>query len=168
MMTLDSFWHSLEATPVGQFVQTSEWAFPTIECVHVIAIVTVVGTIAVMDIRLLGLASGNRAVTAMSRDTVRWTWGAFVIAAISGLLLFVSRASSYAVNPWFLLKLSTIVVAGLNMMVFNFITSRNMAEWDSGVAVPRAAKIAGAVSLLLWLIVIFFGRAVGFTLDVPT
>ena len=166
-MNLDALWHGLEASPIGDFVATNEWAFPTIESIHVIAIVIVVGTVAVMDMRLIGLASRYTAVTRMSRDTLPWTWAAFVIAAITGSLLFVSRATSYVINPWFLGKMVLLILAGVNMGVFHVITWRSVAQWDANSPLPRGAKLAGGLSLLLWVLVIFFGRAIGFTLDTP-
>ena len=166
-MNLEAFWHALEASPLGTFVAESAWAFPTIESAHVIAIVTVVGSIAVMDLRLLGLASRDWAVTAMSRDTLRWTWGAFAAAVLTGGLLFVSNASGYAGNPWFQRKMVLVFLAGLNMAVFHLFTWRSVADWDSNRPVPTAGKIAGGLSLLFWVLVVFSGRAVGFTLDAP-
>ena len=164
-MNLQAFWQSLEASPLGDYVASSTWAFPTIETVHVISIVTVVGSIAVMDLRLLGVASGQCAVTEMSRDTLPWTWGAFVLAMISGGLLFVSKATSYMVNPYFLWKMVLIVLAGANMAVFHVFTWRTVKGWDSGCAVPLPGKIAGGLSLALWVVVVFIARAIGFTLD---
>jgi hypothetical protein len=165
-MNLTSLWQSLEASSVGVFVAESAWAFPTLESIHVIAIVTVVGTIAVMDLRLLGLASRQCAVTAVSADTLPWTWGAFVLAAITGLLLFVSKATSYAINPYFQLKMAMLVLAGLNMAVLHVSVWRTVKAWDSGCAVPLGGKIAGGLSLFFWILVIFFGRTIGFTLGV--
>jgi hypothetical protein len=165
-MNLQALWEALEASPVGDFVASSSWAFPTIECVHVIAIVTVVGTVAVMDLRLLGLASKSCAVTEISNDTLPWTWGAFVLAAISGALLFVSKAHIYAIDPWFLWKMGLIVVAGVNMAIFHFFTWRSVHSWDSGCEVPLAGKIAGGLSLFFWVIVVFCARLIGFTLGV--
>lgn len=165
-MNLASLWQSLEASAVGSFVAESAWAFPTLESIHVIAIVTVVGTIAVMDLRLLGLASRDYAVTNMSRDTLTWTWGAFVLAAITGVLLFVSKATSYAINPYFQLKMVMLALAGLNMAIFHVSIWRSVQTWDSAAAIPLGAKVAGGLSLAFWTLVIFFGRTIGFTLGI--
>ena len=131
-----------------------------------IAIVTVVGTVAVMDLRLLGLASTQSAVTEMSRDTLPWTWGAFVLAMITGGLLFMSKATTYMVNPFFLWKMVLIAVAGVNMAIFHFFTWRTVKHWDQGVEVPMPGKIAGGLSLGFWIVVVFVARAIGFTLDI--
>lgn len=165
-MNLQAFWEMLEASPVGDFVASSSWAFPTLECVHVIAIVTVVGTIAIMDLRLLGWASRTCSVTEMSNDTLPWTWGAFALAAVSGGLLFVSKAHIYAIDPWFLWKMFLILCAGVNMAIFHFFTWRTVHKWDSDCAVPLPGKIAGALSLVFWILVVFCARLIGFTLGI--
>ncbi len=148
-MIFEKLWQGLEASPVGDFVASSSWAFPTLETVHVIAIVTVLGSIAVMDLRLLGLASTESKVTEIEHDTLRWTWGAFVLAAVTGLLLFVSKATSYMVNPFFLWKMVLIALAGVNMAVFHIRTWPSVATWDIGREAPRAGKIAAGMSLAL-------------------
>jgi hypothetical protein len=163
-MNLQAVWPALEASPVGDFVASSAWAFPTIESVHVISIVTVVGTVGIMDLRLLGLASGAWTAPEMSRDTLRWTWVAFVAATITGALLFVSKAHIYAIEPWFLAKMVLIALAGLNMVIFHVFTWHSAGEWKLGSPSPMAARIAGGLSLALWLVAIFCGRWVGFTL----
>src|SRR4051812_31234611 len=123
-MILMPLWQSLEASAVGSFVASSEWAFPTLESIHVIAIVTVIGTVAVMDLRLLGITSREHALTHMSRDTLPYTWGAFVIALLTGSLLFASKATAYMANPYFIAKMIFLVLAGANMAVFHVFTWR--------------------------------------------
>jgi hypothetical protein len=164
-MALQGLWQALEASSLGQYIAASTWAFPTLESIHVIAIVTVVGSIAVMDLRLLGLASTESPVTRISRDTLPLTWGAFVLAALTGSLLFISKATNYAANPYFIIKLALIVLAGVNMAVFHLFTWRNVGSWDAARAMPTAAKIAGGVSLGFWVVAVFLARAIGFTLD---
>jgi len=162
---MQNFISWLGQSAIAQAIQVSGWMFPTIESVHVLAISLVVGVIAIMDLRLLGLASGTRAVTAVSRDTLPWVWAAFAIAVISGLLMFVSNAETYYGNRAFLIKMVLIVLAGINMLVFELITFRSVAQWDRNVSLPITAKVAAALSLSLWIGVIVFGRLIGFTLN---
>ncbi len=163
-MNLQSLWQALEASPVGDFVASSSWAFPAIESTHVIAIVTVVGTVAIMDLRLLGLTSRSWTVTQMSNDTLRWTWAAFAVAAVTGTLLFVSKAHIYAKEPYFLWKMVILAVAGVNMAVFHALTWRTVDRWDAARQPPTAAKVAGVLSLACWIVAVFCGRWIGFTL----
>ena len=91
-----------------------------IETIHVIAITLVFGTIAIVDFRLLGLGSNNRPVTELCRDVLPWTWIAFAFAAVTGGLLFVSHATQYFGNTAFRAKMLLMLLAGINMVVFEF------------------------------------------------
>ena len=165
-MDLKTFSNALQTSSLGDYVASSPVAFPLLEAIHVLAIVTVFGTIAMMDLRLLGLTSANRAVTAVSNDSLGLTWGAFVVALITGSLLFTSKAGSYTVNPYFQWKMVLILLAGLNMAIFHAFIWKGVAAWDAGSPIPPAAKLAGALSLGFWVLVVFCGRVIGFTLGV--
>jgi len=153
----------LGETPLSQSIAESTWLFPTIEVVHVFAICMVFGTIAIIDLRLLGLASTNRDYTEMARELLPWTWGAWAVAATFGTLLVASRPVAYFDNTDFRLKFLCMGLAGINMLVFQFIISRNVAEWYKGRA-PLSGRIAGGLSLVLWIGVVYFARKTGFTL----
>jgi hypothetical protein len=150
-------------TPLALAVAQSEWLFPAIEVVHVFSICMVFGTVAIIDLRLLGLASTNRRYTDMARELLPWTWGAFAVAAVFGTLLISSRPVGYFENADFRLKFLCMGLAAVNMLVFHFITSRDVTQWDKG-ATPFAGKVAGALSLVLWIGVVYFARMTGFTL----
>jgi len=164
-MLFPALWHAIQYSSFGVFLAESPWAFPTFETIHVFALVTVFGTIAVMDMRMIGLASRGRAMTEVSRDTLTLTWTAFVVAAITGTLLFCSKAGSYMVNPWFLSKMSLMAVAGLNMFIFHFFPWKNVKNFDTARVIPGNVRLAGFISLLLWITIICCGRMIGFTLD---
>jgi hypothetical protein len=164
-LALDTFFQHISDLPFATAIREGETLFPTIECIHVVAITLVVGTIGVVDLRLLGLASRRRAVTRLTGEVLPVTWTAFVTAAITGSLLFCSNATKYIHNPFFLSKMCLMVVAFLNMVVFHFITSKDIQRWDESPRTPPAAKLAGAMSLLVWLAVIVTGRWIGFTLS---
>ncbi len=137
------------------------WMFPALETVHVFSLVSVLGTIAFVDWRLIGLA-GRYPVTSLSRQTLPWTWGGFVLAVISGALMTAGQASEYITNPAFQLKLVLIVLAGINMAAFHLIPWRTVSHWDAGRP-PLAARVGGALSLILWIGVITCGRWIAFS-----
>jgi hypothetical protein len=161
-MDFDPVLRWLESTDIAQFIQVSDWAFPAIESVHVIAIALVVGTIAIADLRLIGIASRARAVTEVLADSLKCVWIAFGIAVASGSLLFVSAAHSYAHNLPFQAKMLLMALAGVNMLVFETIIVRDAAMWRSGRP-PLAARICGLLSLTFWIAIVAFGRWIGFT-----
>jgi hypothetical protein len=92
------------------------------------------------------------------------TFGGFVIAVMAGTLLFMSNAVLYFANASFRLKMMFMAMAGLNMVIFHFLTQRAQAEWDDAPVPALAARVAGGLSLLFWLCVVYFARNAGFTL----
>lgn len=160
-MPFEDFFLSLETTSFALAVAESQWLFPSLETIHVLALAIVVGSIAMVDLRLLGFSSPKVAVTRLSQDTLPFTWAAFVVAVLSGLALFVSNATGY-LDAWpMLIKLGLIALAGLNMLLFHRFVYSSVDAWDEG-AVPTAAKIAGGVSLVFWFAVVTLGRWIAF------
>ena len=160
-------WRALENSTLGTTIARSDWMFPTLETIHVISIVTVIGCVAAMDLRLLGITSRGKSVQATEHDTLPIVWIAFAIALVTGSLLFVSKATSYMVNPYFLTKDALMVLAGLNMLAFHFYFSKDIDHWGRpGGAIPMGAKLSATLSLLLWMAIPFCGRVIGFTLGV--
>jgi hypothetical protein len=153
---------SIEGLPLARFVAQAPLVFPVVETLHVIAIAMVVGSIAVVDLRLLGLSWRGRPVTEVSEEVLPWTWGAFVIAVIAGALMFISAASKYATDLPFQLKMLLLVLAGANMLVFHYVTYRDVEVWNRGQT-PPAAKIAAGLSLAFWIAIVTCGRLVSFT-----
>jgi hypothetical protein len=143
-------------------IRESVWLFPTIETVHVFALVLVVGSIMTVDLRLLGLANKDRPFSQVAAEMLPWTWRAFSVAALAGLMMFSSKALTYYGDIPFRLKMLCLLLAGINMLLFQGIGTRRLEEWDDGKP-PWPAKIAGATSLLLWVLIVATGRWVGFT-----
>jgi uncharacterized membrane protein len=90
------------------------------------------------------------------------TWFGFAIAALTGSLMFITRATDYYVSATFLIKMSLIVVAGINMLIFEFGTIRGVQDWNVNPTPPRSARLAGGISLASWVAVVIFGRWTGF------
>jgi len=155
----------LEAWPLSEGIRQSSWMFPAIESVHVIAITLVVGSVMIVDLRVLGLTSPTKRITELSTEVLPWTWGAFLMALFSGALLFAAKAHSYFGNLNFQLKMLLMVLAALNMLFFHFVSYRSVAGWDLGRAAPGLAKLGCGLSLTLWLLIIVTGRWIGFTIE---
>jgi len=165
LLSITAFLETLQASSWAVFIHKKAWAFTTVEVVHVFAVSLVLGTIAIVDLRLLGFASTKRPFAELSRQVLPFTWAAFVLAVIAGLLLFISRATEYFVNPVFWIKMSLIVLAGINMMIFEFITVRDVQKWNLNPMPPPRARLAGGLSIACWVLVVVFGRWIGFTLQ---
>ena len=161
-MTILDICTALENSTLGVTITESEWMFPTIETLHVLALALVIGSIAMLDLRMLGVANRDRGVTQLAEDTLPWTWGAFVVAAISGGLMFVSAATSYYDNVPFRIKLVLLALAGANMALFNLTAYRAVHDWNHTLPTPQPARIAASLSLLFWIGVVVAGRWIGF------
>jgi hypothetical protein len=164
LQSITTFLEALQSWEWAVFIHKKPWAFTTVEVVHVFAVSLVLGTIAIVDLRLLGFASTKRPFAELSRKVLPFTWAAFVVAVIAGLLLFISRATEYFVNPVFWIKMVLIAAAGINMAIFEFITVRDVQKWNLDPTPPVEARRAGAISIACWVLVLFFGRLIAFTL----
>ena len=169
-MSIDTFCKWLYDTTLAITIRENDSLFPWIESAHVIAIVLVLGSIVLVDLRLLGWASIERSVKRVAEQTLPITWMMFLLAAITGLILFISNALAYANNFYFQAKLALLLLAGLNMLIFQYGIYQSVEKWGQLQHPPTAARIAGALSLTFWITVVIFGRWIGFTLTptIPT
>ena len=165
MQFLTSLMEWLQSTSLAIAINQAKWLFTTIEVIHLIAISLVIGTIATVDLRLLGFASTKRPFTEIARPILPLTWAAFALAAITGSLLFMSKANDYFVTTTFRVKLVFLVLAATNMLVFEFITVKGVNEWNVKPTPPMAARLAGGISLACWLLIFIFGRWTGFAVQ---
>jgi hypothetical protein len=155
-----------EDSALADNIRENDLLFPLIESVHVLSICLVVGSILMVDLRLLGLASTNRPVSRVTSGILPLTWSAFAIAAGSGGLLFISNATKYLANGYFVAKILLILAAGLNMAIFHAISARDQPKWENEKTLPFRARLAGGLSILLWISVVTCGRWIGFTMQV--
>ena len=155
-----------EDSALADNIRENDLLFPLVESVHVLSICLVVGSILVVDLRLLGLASINRPVSRLTNAILPLTWSAFAIAVASGGLLFISNATKYLENGYFVAKILLICAAGLNMAIFHAISARDLPKWENEKKLPLSARLAGGLSILLWVSVVTCGRWIGFTMQV--
>jgi uncharacterized protein DUF6644 len=163
-MNFDAVLHWLQDLSLPTAIRENDNLFPWFESVHVLAIVVVVGSISIVDLRLLGIASRDRPVGRLLHDVLRVTWGAFAVALIAGSLLFSARAVDYAHNFYFQGKMVLMALAGINMAAFHVFIGRDVEQWGAAARPPLAARTAGALSLTFWIGVVAFGRWIGFSL----
>jgi hypothetical protein len=155
----------IHGNPIAQTIRENELLFPWIESLHVLAVTLVLGSIALVDLRLIGVRALNRPISNISKELLPITWMAFLVAAVTGAILFTSNALSYSQNWYFVSKIILLALAGLNMMCFQFIIGKNIDHWNHYQQLPLSARISGALSLTLWISIIVCGRWIGFTLE---
>jgi hypothetical protein len=151
----------IEQSALATAMRQELWLYPSIEILHIFGFVTLVGSIAMLDLRLLGL-SRQIPVRALAGHLLPWTFGALIVIVPTGLMMFVAHASDFISNTAFVLKLSLIFGAGLNAAVFHMGPYRTVGQWDTAIATPTAAKFHAMVSLLIWMGVISCGRLLAY------
>jgi hypothetical protein len=153
----------LQGTGVAVQIRDGLYTFPVLESIHVVGLALVFGTILILDLRLLGVASTNRAVSRLLGDLLKWTWAAFAITAATGVLMFSTNAVVYFHNTFFRAKMILLVLSAVNMLVFELTARKTLSRWDTSPSTPTAAKVVATLSLLIWVGVIVTGRVIGFT-----
>ncbi|MCG5260441.1 hypothetical protein EM868_00535 [Cupriavidus gilardii] len=153
METWDAWFAAVEAWQPVMALRASTWVYPLVSWLHLLGIGLLFGTIAVVDLRLAGglLRLDDAAV---QQTLVPLSLGGFVLALLSGLLLFAPAAREYLSNPWFAAKLALIGTAALNALALH-LASRRRRD-------PRHARLAGVLSLGLWATVLLAGRMLAF------
>ncbi|HXJ51434.1 MAG TPA: DUF6644 family protein [Burkholderiales bacterium] len=156
---------ALEASGLGQAMRQWEWLYPAVEIVHIVGIGLLFGSIAILDLRLLGF---SRSISAkrLARHVLPWTAAAFLLIVPSGFMMFIAHASDLIASPVFVVKMCLIMGAALNAALFHTIVLPSVDVWDAEemrkLGPPPSARVSAAVSLAIWVCVIACGRLLAY------
>ena len=152
---IDAFGHDS-----GVFaLMNTAWAWPIAESLHFIGLSMLLGTIGIVDLRLLGLAK-SIALPDLHRITRVGIFG-FAINVVTGVAFFVSAPDQYLYNPAFQLKVACMLLAAANVVAF-YAYAWPRVRSAPGSEAPMSAKLCAVVSLTAWMGVIVFGRLITF------
>jgi len=152
----------LAGTGWSTALHESQYAYALIESLHVWTLCLFVGFAVLLDLRLIGVMFRHVPVSHMTQRLLPWTKAGFAVMAISGALLFYAIPLRTYLNVFFRVKAVLLIVAGLNVFVFHRGVYRTVSEWDLAASPPRAARLAGAASLALWVAIVFSGRLIAY------
>jgi hypothetical protein len=153
----------LENTRIGTSVHESLWQFPIIETIHIFGIISLVGATSILDLRLMGLTFRDEPVSKLVKRFIPWAWAGFIVQVTTGFLMFMSEATKMYGNRGFQIKMLLILIAGVNAFVFHSISYQSIAKWDNDPVAPMSARIAGALSILLWFGIVAAGRWIAYS-----
>src|SRR5229473_8099776 len=157
-----SFFEQLSETPWIVALHESEIAYSLIESLHVWSLCLFFGMTVMFDLRLLGWTMRKVPVSEVIRRLQPWTIAGFVMMVISGTLLFFAIPLRSYQNIFFRGKMLLLLLAGLNVWIFHSRVFPRVAPWDVAGMPPRAARVAGAFSLVLWIGIVFSGRMIAY------
>jgi len=168
-MWVQNFLQWLANTQFSMVMRESTWAEPIVESIHVLTLTLFLGFAVLLDLRLLGLCFTRKRVSEVLAQFNPWLFGGFAVMVITGTLLFCGDPVSFynTQPPFFKAKMVMLVLAGINVLIFNLGIGRRVSEWDLFPKTPRAAKIAGIVSIVLWILIVAAGRAIAYALPPP-
>jgi hypothetical protein len=161
-MSVIGFCEWLASTPGSIALHESLWVYPIVESVHVLTLCLFLGLTLVLDLRLLGLTFRGARVSEVSERLLPWITVGFVLMLTSGSLLFYAIPVRTFQNIFFRVKLATLVLAGLNVWVFQSTIYRTVAAWDLDAVPPKRARVAGGLSLALWACIVVAGRMIAY------
>ena len=151
----------LETSGLATLMRQSQWLYPIVEIAHILGFVTLVGSVAMFDLRLLGM-SRSLPVSGLARHLLRWSMGSLLVVVPSGLMMFSAHATEFVDNTAFRLKLLLLAAAAINAILFHRRSFRSVADWNTAVPTPMASRVASVVSLALWIGVICCGRLIAY------
>ena len=154
----------LEASPVAVMVRESAYGFPIIVGLHILGITLSVGTLVWFDLRLLGVSMVGYKASMMYRRLMPWMLTGFALMFITGFMLLAGFATAAYENVYFRIKIAAMLLAALNAFAYHRYTERRIADWDDAAAPPTGARIAGLVSICVWMCVIIAGRMMSYTM----
>ncbi|MBU7600803.1 hypothetical protein JGS22_025075 [Streptomyces sp. P38-E01] len=160
---MDTVFSWLENTWLAETIRSTAYLYPMLESIHIIGIALLIGPAAAFDLRLLGVGRRTLRVTTAANYLLRLSHLGFVIAAATGIAMFLPGANLLADRgsaPW---KLGLILLAGINILIFHRRTYRSVADWDADQPTPVAARCAAVVSLTSWTGVTIAGRLLAYT-----
>lgn len=159
-MHLPEFFEWLAATPTSTALRESHYLYLAILAAHVLTLTVFLGTAIIVDLRLLGVVMARVSVSQILTRLLPWTMGGFAVMAASGSLMFYASPADKYVNLFFRAKMIMLVLAGLAVWIFFRTVHRSIEGWDNDPVPPRAARLAGGLTLLLWVAILVAGRMI--------
>ena len=162
MMSLRSLFEWVDTFESSIAIRESLVVYPALLTTHIISMCLFAGLIIAMDLRLLGIGNRRTPFSQVQRRLFLGQMIGFTINAITGLALVYGQPMRFYGNIFFWIKSVMMVLAGVNALAFHWTTYHSVAKWDTDPGPPFGAKLAGALSLVLWAFVVVTGRMIAY------
>ena len=161
-MSLLPFCQWLAETSGSIALHESLYMYPLVESAHVLTLCLFLGMAVMFDLRLLGFTLVGVPMTEIRRWLGPWMVAGFIVMVTTGVMLFYAIPIRSYHSIFFRIKVVALILAGLNAFVFHATIDRRLEEWDRDPVPPRAARRAGATSLVLWAVIVVAGRMIAY------
>jgi hypothetical protein len=142
-----TMWEALEQTGWVKVLGGTGWMYATVSVIHYLTMFWFIGSMAFVDLRVMGIAAPKRNLSELSEQIFPWAWTGCALAIISGFFMFATAAGDWAPDPVFHVKLGMTVIS----IVFAILVQRGVPKWAALPEIPTSAKVIAAIALLLWI-----------------
>jgi hypothetical protein len=149
----------LAATSLSEHIQDAFWVIPTVQTVHIVSIAIVMTSMAMLDLRLIGIAGRRQSLQEMGARFLPWVWVTLVILACSGTILIIGEPGRELQSAMFWIKMSLLVCALVLTFIFQTLLRHRNGFWETHRA---AAVLLGSLSLLTWVGIVGAGRWIAY------
>ncbi len=143
-------WEALEQMGWVKTFGSTGWMYASVSVIHYLTMFWFIGSMAVVDLRVMGVAARKRNLSELAAQVYPWAWTGLVLAIISGFFMFATDAGDWAPDRVFHLKLAMIVIS----IVFAILVRRGAPKWAALPQIPNSAKVIAGIALLLWVLTI--------------
>ena len=155
-----SIW--ISNTPLSLFIGKNFWFIPIVQTIHILAIATSFGSVAMINLRILGVSWRSRTVEQTARRFLPWIWWSFLVLILTGLLMIIGEPVRELINPIFWMKMILVIVGILVSLGFQSSVRRNGAGWDSTRTHKLAVRVGAGAVIVLWCAIMLAGRWIAY------
>jgi hypothetical protein len=143
-------WEALEQTGWVKTFGSTGWMYASVSVIHYLTMFWFIGSMAVVDLRVMGIAARKRGLSELAAQLYPWAWTGMALAIVSGFFMFATAAGDWAPDPVFHVKLVLIVLS----IAFAILVQHGAPKWGALPEIPASAKVIAAIALLLWIVTI--------------
>jgi hypothetical protein len=152
----------VDTFPSSIAIRESQYVYAFFLTSHVIGMCVFAGLVVMMDLRLMGIGNRRTPFTQIQRRLFPWQMFGMAVSVTGGLLLVYADPLRFYDNIYFWIKMTMMALAGVNAMAFHLITYRSVGTWNADPVTPFGARLAGALSLVMWAGVVVSGRLIAY------
>ncbi|MEO6340912.1 MAG: DUF6644 family protein [Caulobacteraceae bacterium] len=147
---------------MSTLIQNIAWIIPTVQTVHILCVSIVMSSMAMIDLRMMGLGARSQSVPDMVTRFMPWVWTSLVILLLSGSILIIGEPARSLMNPAFILKMSMLICVIVVTLTLQGAIRKDVAFWEMSAPRRTAARLMALVSLLLLVAIVFAGRWIAY------
>jgi hypothetical protein len=156
---IQQFCEWLSATPLSQSIQNAGWLIPATQTVHIVSIAIVMTSMAMLDLRLIGIAGRRQSLSDMSHRFLPWVWITLIVLLCTGIILIIGEPGRELLSVVFWTKMGLLITALILTATFQQVLQRNSGFWERNRGV---AILLGSVSLIVWIGIVAAGRWIAY------